>query len=270
MIIFTCILRNINIKLLLLLLLSKKNSYLFVHSNEKTVDLVADALEFQYTPWSAEDDVYALRDNLIELIGDYFYVVPTHEIAASHSNFAPVYLYEFSHRSTGDQHVGVSHGDNVPYDFGKPFVETSADEEGSPKYDAKDRQVSRFVMTLYTNFAKYGNPTPQSVSGVTWQQFNSTHRAYLRVDANPVMVSRFDPRRMAFWNRYFPKLVQVQFGLPPEVADFLVRVVFTLIIIIVVGGLAAFSKLNEDRNRTDRRNYQTYRPPRDLMDSDDD
>ena len=136
--------------------------------------LFTDALEFQYTPWSAEDDVYALRDNLIDLIGDYFYVAPTHEIAVTRSNFSPVYLYEFSHRPAKNQFEGASHGDNVPYDFGIPFLESSADAEGSPNFDARDRQVSWLLMTLYTNFAKYGNPTPQPVSGVTWQQFNST------------------------------------------------------------------------------------------------
>ncbi len=111
--------------------------------------------------------MYALRDKLIDLIGDYFYVAPAHGIATIHSNYAPVYLYEFSHRSKASQHVGVAHGDNVPYDFGIPFLETSADTEGFPNYDTIDQQVSWFFMTLYTNFAKYGNPTPQPVSGVT-------------------------------------------------------------------------------------------------------
>lgn len=210
-------------------------------------------MEFQYTPWRDQDDANALREKLIDLIGDYFYVVPTHEIATIHSNFAPVYLYKFSHRSRGNQHVGVAHGDNVPYDFGIPFLEISADAEGFHNYDVKDRQVSWFVMTLYANFAKYGNPTPQPVSGVTWHQFNSTHRAYLRVDANPAMVSCFDPHRMAFWNNYYPKLVQVEFGVSTEAVGFLMQVIMTLVIILVFGGIAAFSKLNEERHPTERR-----------------
>ena len=156
--------------------------------------------------------MYAFRHKLIDVIGDYFYVVQTHEIAVIHISFAPVYLYEFTHSSRPNQQLGVVHGDNVPYGFGIPFLETSADTKGFHYYDARDRQVSWFVMTLYTNFAKYGNPTPQPVSGVTWQQFNSAHRAYLRLGANPAMVSCFDPRRMAFWNNYYPKLVQVEFG----------------------------------------------------------
>ncbi|XP_078377734.1 neuroligin-4, X-linked-like [Oculina patagonica] len=224
----------------------------------KTADLVADALEFQYTPWRDQDNVYALRDKLIGLIGDYFYVVPTHEIATIHSNFAPVYLYEFSHRSKGNQHVGAAHGDNVPYDFGIPFLETSADAEGFPNYDTIDRQVSWFVMTLYTNFAKYGNPTPQPVSGVTWQQFNSTHRAYLRVDANPAMVSCFDPRRMAFWNNYYPRLMRVEFGVPTEVVDSFMQFIMSVIIIMVFGGIAACAKLNEDRHPTVRRDRVSH------------
>lgn len=196
-------------------------------------------MEFQYTPWAHPDDSYALRNNLIDLIGDYFYLVPTYEIAVIHSRFAPVYLYEFAHSSTCNQLLGAGNGYNVPYDFGIPFIETYPETKGFPIYDAKDRQVSQFVMTLYVNFAKYGNPTPQPVSGVTWQQFNSTHRGFLRVDANPEMVSCFDPRRLAFWNNYYPKLVQVEFGLPNEAVEFFLTVIFALIVIAAMAGIAA-------------------------------
>ena len=179
---------------------------------------------------------------------------------------------------------------NVPYDFGMPFLESSVDTEGFPNYDATDRHVSWFVMTLYTNFAKYGNPTPQPVSGVTWQQFTSSHRAYLRVDANPEMVSCFDPisnpelfsfphesrtrkrrsgvenvfdpRRMAFWNNYYPKLVQVEFGVPIEVVNIFLQVILALFVVIVFGCIAGCcSRSDGDQYpRWDRRDYRVYRP----------
>ena len=97
--------------------------------------------------------------------------------------------------------MGVVHLNNVPFDFGIPL------HPGIP-YNAADKNVSLLIMTMYANFARSSNP---SASGVTWERFNSSHRAYLRVDANPKMAASFYPLRMSFWNDYHPKLVEVKF-----------------------------------------------------------
>ena len=76
------------------------------------------------------------------------------------------------------------------------------------KYDDIDRNVSDMVITLFTNFAKYGNPTPQPVRGVSWEEFNSSRKAYLRIHSVPEMAINFQPTRMAFWNRYYENMLK--------------------------------------------------------------
>ena len=168
-----------------------------------------------YTPWPDSSDKYALRSQLIDLIGDYLYFAPSHEVADIHSKVAPVYIYEFAHRpknaSIFAEWMGVVHGENVAFDFGIPLW--------FPRYDAADKNVSLFIMAVYANFAKTGDPTPQPVSGVTWESYNSTHRAYLRVHPSPKMAAAFAPRRMAFWNDYHPKLAQVNFESKKDVTS---------------------------------------------------
>ena len=171
-----------------------------------------------YTPWPDNSDKYTLRSQLVDLIGDCYYTAPTYEVADFHSQYAPVYLYEFAHRSEKasiyPEWMGVAHYENVLYDFGFPLFPGI-----SSSYDATDRNVSLFVMELYANFAKFGDPTPQPVSGVTWERYNSSHRAYLRVDAKSKMAASFAPRRMSFWNDYHPKLTQVKFEAKNEVVN---------------------------------------------------
>lgn len=124
-------------------------------------------------------------------------------------------MYEFAHRrklfNSNPEWMGVVHGDNVPYDIGLPLL---------PKFyfgfDTADRNVSLFIMATYANFAK---SCDLSASGVTWDRYNSSHRAYLRVDAKPKMAASFYPRRMAFWNDYHPKLVEVKLGAEKEVVS---------------------------------------------------
>ena len=184
---------------------------------KETADVIEDALEFMYTPWPDNSDKYALRSQLVDLVGDYYYFAPSHEVADIHSEVAPVYMYEFAHRSKfsfNAEWMGVDHGTNAPYDFGSPLV-----PRWPFQHSEADNNVSVFIMTTYANFARFGDPTPQPVSDVTWERFNSSHRAYLRVDANPKMAASFNPRRMAFWNDYYPELVELKFDTKKEVVS---------------------------------------------------
>ena len=75
-----------------------------------------------YTPWPDNNDRYALRNQLVNVISDYFYFAPSHEVADIHSRYASVYMYEFAHDTRvtiGAPWMGVVHLDNVPFDFGK-------------------------------------------------------------------------------------------------------------------------------------------------------
>lgn len=193
----------------------------FAHSQtsrEKNANLIADALEFMYTPWPDKSNKYALRGQLMDLFGDFVFYAPSHQSADVHSSVAPVYILEFAHRSKTvtklPKWMGVVHGANRHYDFGIPLIPPF-----SSRYDADDKNVSLFIMALYTNFAKFGDPTPQPVSGVMWKRYNSSYRAYLRADSKPKMAASFAPRRMAFWNDYYPKLEQVKFDTKEYVAS---------------------------------------------------
>ena len=163
-----------------------------------------------YTPWPDNNDRYALRSQLVDPNGDYLFFAAGYEVADIqthiHSKVAPVYMYEFAHRPTNASlspewmHMGVIHFDNCPFDFGIPLLPTLPS-----KYGEADRNVSLFIMKIYADFAKSGNPTPQPVSGVKWEKFNSSYKA----DTKPKVASSFYPRRMAFWNDYYPNLAKI-------------------------------------------------------------
>ena len=187
------------------------------HDNEKTAVLIEDAIEFQYTPWSKTSDSPTLRKKMINIQSDYFVAAPTVEVLGIHSASAPTYMYEFSHRSqkanTEDAWMGVKHGDNTPYDFGAPFLNITP-----LTFTEEDQNVSSLIMSLYANFAKYGNPTPQAVQGVTWGEFNRTTRLYLRIQGTPEIEANFEPQRMAFWDSYYPRLLNFSNHILQEVS----------------------------------------------------
>ena len=189
------------------------------HEDDMTSSLIEDAIEFQYTPWGKQQNSLTLREKIVDIQSDYYVSAPTLEVLEIHSQKAVTFMYEFSHRSernTAEDWRGVQHGDNTPYDFGAPLLNIS-----SMNFTEEDKNVSRLIMSFYANFAKYGAPTPSPVHGVNWTEFNRTHGRYLAIQGKPEVKANFNPHRMAFWNRYYPRLVNfskdmVNFKAPSE------------------------------------------------------
>jgi len=110
-------------------------------------------------------------------------------------NNLTTYRYLFNHNSAlgllvheGVPHpeqYGVCHGDELPLLF-IPAVLTNSG----------DRQVSRLLIDWWTNFAKHGNPSPDT--GL-WQPWNEGGH-YLEIDSSPSMaLSSNMVDRMEFW-----------------------------------------------------------------------
>ena len=166
-----------------------------------------DTIELLYTPWINKSDTDKVRKGIADEVGDFTMTAPTHKGLLFHSQKASAYMYEFGHRSglnPSPLWKGTAHKDDTPYQFGFPFMNLTVLQ----KYDDIDRNVSDMVITLFTNFAKYGNPTPQPVRGVSWEEFNSSRKAYLRIHSVPEMAINFQPTRMAFWNGYYENMLK--------------------------------------------------------------
>ena len=169
-------------------------------------DVALKTVSFFYTPWPYTADAFKLKRGLASIITDCFFTAPIHAELSLHSETAaPVYLYQFTHRSKlnpSPPWKGCAHKDDTPYEFGFPLMNLTIPHE----FDDTDRDVSRLVITLFTNFAKHGNPTPEPVRGVTWDRFNSSHMTYLLIKEQPEMALNYRPTKVAFWNTFYPNL----------------------------------------------------------------
>ena len=57
-------------------MISLKNKYALFFSSGKSADLITDALEFMYTHWPDNSNKYALKSQLVDLLGDNLYFAP--------------------------------------------------------------------------------------------------------------------------------------------------------------------------------------------------
>lgn len=90
---------------------------------------------------------------------------------------------------------GASHGDDLGYVFKTKY--TPDMKPGIPEWNAMEN-----VIKLWTNFAKYGNPTPEFEEFyVTWKPVKDQTLNYLDIGTKSLtMKSNPFHERMTFWN----------------------------------------------------------------------
>jgi|SRR6218665_716915 len=119
---------------------------------------IYDVLLHQYQDWHALEDPPAIRDLLMELIGDGQQVAPLVDLARRHAvNTSRTYLYCFHHPTRFDTYPrwadGV-HGDDLEYVFGAPL--TSGIDPFAAVYTTADKMLSEIVLKYWINFIKTG------------------------------------------------------------------------------------------------------------------
>ncbi|CAL4069036.1 unnamed protein product, partial [Meganyctiphanes norvegica] len=113
-------------------------------------------------------------DALVQLTGDLFFAIPNDVIIQLHTRDSlygrNIFAYDFQHRGQSTflqdlaPHLGqdwVNHADELQYLFSCEWFQ--------PLEKKEDLQMRKIMLDLWSNFAKYGNPTPDRSLGFTWQ-----------------------------------------------------------------------------------------------------
>ncbi|KAJ9591664.1 hypothetical protein L9F63_001809, partial [Diploptera punctata] len=125
----------------------------------------------------------ASAEELIKLYTDRYVVHAVHKAVSLHSTAGhePIYRYNFAYRGlysfvdlaeigNKPENLGVVHMDDLIYLIPMPVFNIWP--PGHP-----DRDVRELMITLWTNFATYGNPTPHG----QWEPLGINNRSYLEI-----------------------------------------------------------------------------------------
>ncbi|XP_050515729.1 esterase B1-like isoform X1 [Diabrotica virgifera virgifera] len=160
---------------------------------------------------------FYFTENTVEMANylmstDGTYTAPVVGTAKLHAKLQtePVYLYCMSldaglnvlKRSSGFTHIpvfsGACHADDLGYLFQAPLKPNNL-VRGETELTA----IRRFVK-LWTNFAKYGNPTPQGNDlNLTWNPVNQEEVNYLDIGEELTMKMNPEPERLKLWKEIF-------------------------------------------------------------------
>lgn len=188
--------------------------------DRKVEDLTntGEALKFQYTYWPDPQNESMIRTKVSDLMSDYMFGTGLDQVVKVHALYNKTYVYLFKYFSWNDympRWRGVGHGQELQYVFGFPYInKTYTDILGlfpRQRYDYADRNVSEYMISLWTNFTSSGDPTPRTFDikhfrGVTWAEYNNYNHSYFSIGNFSRNMTNYRQTEYGFWRQYFPQL----------------------------------------------------------------
>ncbi|XP_062334831.1 carboxyl ester lipase, tandem duplicate 2 isoform X2 [Osmerus eperlanus] len=186
-------------------------------TKEKGQAAVDSAFNLYTLNWGNKPSRESIKRAVVEIETDYIFVVPTQVslyLHASNAKTARTYSYVLSEPSRmaglGKPYpswMGADHADDLQYVFGKPFTTPLG-------YWPRYRDLSRYMIAYWTNFAQTGNPNKgESKVPVTWPAFTSTGHQYLDIHSKMdrhYVKQKLRMRHVHWWSSIYPRLPTVQ------------------------------------------------------------
>ncbi|XP_037081797.1 carboxylesterase 1E-like [Pollicipes pollicipes] len=140
---------------------------------------------------------------LVRVVTDRFYTAPFSEEIRLASEHAPVYKYLLDHTGPGRQSLasifapgapdfGPTHGDDLLYLF-------SGDERSPTVPGSPDDRMIRFMVSVWTSFARTGRPSSDVLPMPDWPIFTSQSQRHMRLNSEPSVGERLFEERVRFW-----------------------------------------------------------------------
>ncbi|KAG4080400.1 hypothetical protein HA402_010851, partial [Bradysia odoriphaga] len=175
--------------------------------------VVMDAVNFVYLPYPPVTDPIELRKRFIDFNTERNYAAPTILLATYMSKMSETYVYKFDIKpKTTAANEGLPQWASVPHRYDQIFVwglPYWMQLENQTQWDNADKRLSDIIMTLWSNFVKYTEPTKLGVY-IKWDPFTPQQQGVLIIDRSFNMSdsTSLNYNAMQFWNDYYPKVIE--------------------------------------------------------------
>ncbi|XP_061135396.1 bile salt-activated lipase-like isoform X1 [Syngnathus typhle] len=178
-------------------------------TKEKGTAAVESAFGVYSAHWGSAPDPAAVKKTVADIETDFLFLVPTQTALQLHANQSGSgrtfsYLFNMKTRIPGfPRWVEAEHSEDLQYVFGKPFATPLI-------YFPRHRDLSRYMIAYWTNFAKTGDPSQGNTKvPVPWPAFGKTRRPFLTINHKMTKSSvGYDLRQsyVAYWTETYGAL----------------------------------------------------------------
>lgn len=179
-----------------------------------------EAITYKYTNWADPTNQTLMRDEYVDMMSDAVYKAPVDKMMKLMvEQTVKTYYYVFNSTMEGlrrPEWQAIPHNMEFFFITGAPFMDAKfypPDPLGIPAYTAEDREMSKLMMTMWANLARFRDPTYQEVSYIKWEQAQPRNLLYLHLNTTRYssMLRDYQQDENAFWTQYMPTLI----GPPP-------------------------------------------------------
>merc|ERR1711997_1182734 len=168
--------------------------------------MIAQIMKKYYT---GGDFTQENKDALSAMFGDAIFLAGDQKaVSLMSEGSAPVFNYVLTYKGSNsaaslftdsEEDFGVVHGDDLQYLFQSQLFEGAI---GGIEFNEDDINMIDLMCTYWSNFAKYGNPSPFRDAGVAnWTPVRPDQKNYLDLQLEPSMKKNLAAERMLFWER---------------------------------------------------------------------
>ncbi|XP_075974001.1 juvenile hormone esterase-like [Anticarsia gemmatalis] len=180
-----------------------EESFIF-ESEEYLKEMEAELRHFYIGDEKFSEDV---KEGLVRFSSDHSFNYPVMRTLNKYLDSGAKNIYYYLFFYDGDRNFvkerlnitspGAIHADEISYFFDVSFM----DQTPTPE----DQLIIDRVTTLWTNFAKYGNPTPEvtELLPVQWPVVTKDQLNYLYIDTELKVQKRNFKSRIALWNLFY-------------------------------------------------------------------
>ncbi|XP_052243610.1 cholinesterase 2-like isoform X5 [Dreissena polymorpha] len=188
--------------------------------NHNIASIMGKLLDFEYTDWQLPNDSTTLLFSLTNMSNDVGFFYPVVSTVKGHAALrkGKTYLYQLSavpttHTlQTPNWIQGSNHADDIQYVFGYPLY---AGPRSTGNYTEEERRLARGMVTMWTNFAKSGDPNQSEdarrFTNATWAEYDLNSQSFLHfTNQGALPGSRFEARRMQLWLDLIPTIALME------------------------------------------------------------
>ncbi|XP_063826902.1 esterase B1-like [Ostrinia nubilalis] len=173
-------------------------------------DAIADRISDKY--FGQRDIDYSTLYEFLRYQSEEIFVYPARRFLKHLPAGNKRYLYKFliiSERnrfaSLGEPYgiVGTGHSDDIEYIFDSRVAKGGFPVGFPVSVTSEIYRLINQTVTLYTNFVKYGNPTPDGSLGAVWPEYDEDSKGYMKINSTLSADNDPDADAVAFWTSIF-------------------------------------------------------------------